>query len=92
MERVAHEHASHTPPLDPSFTAPDATWGYITVALCSAALAFLILVPSQQPHSGSKFWLSGVVLIWMSPDVQKISAAKAWKRRHRPRKGLSPSR
>jgi hypothetical protein len=95
MERVAREHESHTPPVDPSFTSPDATWGYITVALCCAALAFLILVPSQQPHSSGKFWLSGMVLIWMSYGVQKISAAKAWKRRHqpheRPNQSLQPT-
>ena len=87
MERVARERASHAQPVDPSFTAPDATWGYITIVLCWAALAFIIIVPSQQPHSGSKFWLSGMVLVWMSYGVHLISAAKAWKRRHRPHEG-----
>jgi hypothetical protein len=83
MERLARERISHTP-SDPSFTAPDATWGYITVALCFAALTFLMVVPSQQPQSGGKFLLTGMVLIWMSYGIQKISAARAWKRCHRP--------
>jgi hypothetical protein len=84
MERVAGEHERHTTAVDPSFTAPDATWGYITIVLCCAALAFLIIVPSQQPHSGTKLWLSGMVLVWMSYGVHLITAAKAWKRRHPP--------
>jgi len=84
MERLAHERVSHTH-SDPSFTAPDATWGYISVALCCAALALIIIVPSQHSHSSGKFGEAGMVLIWMSYAIQKISVAKAWKRRHQPR-------
>jgi hypothetical protein len=84
MERVAREGASHTPPDDPSFVAPDGTWGYITVALCIAALALLAVIPAQSGHSSDKLMLVAFTLIWMSYGVGKISAAKAWKRRHPP--------
>jgi hypothetical protein len=85
MERLDKEHSDHAP-VEPSFTAPDGRWGYITVVLCCAALTLILLVPSQQPHSSGKFYLSGAVLIWMSHGIRQISAARAWKRRHLPRR------
>jgi hypothetical protein len=86
MEQLAGERASHTP-ADPSFVAPDGTWGYITVALCTAALALLAVIPAQSGHSSDKLILVALALIWISYGVQQISAANAWKRRHPPYKG-----
>jgi hypothetical protein len=86
MERLAHEGASHAP-ADLSFVAPDGTWGYITVALCIAALALLAVIPAQSGHSSDKLMLVAFALIWMSYGVQQISAANAWKRRHPREKG-----
>ena len=95
MERVAREHESHTSPVDPSFTAPEATWGYITVMLCCAALAFLAIVPAQPGHSSGKVTMAAFVLIWMSYGVHLISAARTWKRRHpphqKPNQSLQPT-
>jgi hypothetical protein len=83
MEQLADEHASHTP-ADRSFTAPDGTWGYITVTLCIAALVLLIVIPAQSGHSSDKLMLVAFVLIWMSYGVRQISRANAWKRQHPP--------
>ncbi len=84
MERVARERVSHTRPTDSSLIAPDGTWGYITVMLCITALALLAVVPAQSGHSSDKLILVAFALIGMSYGVRKISAAKAWKRRHPP--------
>jgi hypothetical protein len=94
IERIATQHASSTP-SDPSLLAPDATWGYITVALCCAALALLVIIPAQTGHSGGKLTLAGFIFIGMSYGVRQISSAKAWKRRHlphrRPNQALQPT-
>ena len=88
MEQLAREAASHTP-ADPSFVAPDGIWGYITVALCIAALALLALIPAQSGHSSDKLILVAFALIWMSYEFSELARPMLGSAATRQTKGLT---
>ena len=65
-------------PEEEEFLAPDGTWGYIVVVICTVGLALLFIIPTQDGGSTSnKFFLAGLAALWMASGVRKIAEARA---------------
>lgn len=71
-------------PEEEEFLAPDGTWGYIVVVICTVGLALLFIIPTRDGGSTSnKFFLAGLAALWMASGVRKIAEARAWRKRHK---------